>query len=84
MRGGQGGCRLEPCRAPQDGQTPLHDATSKGHTAVLEQLLAAGAAVDAKDKVRRELGADRGGLGGRKQLCVSSWFSCFMFLKSWI
>ena len=73
------GCLPERCRAPQNGWTPLHDAAIGGHTAVVEQLLAAGAAVDAKDKVRRELGADRGGLGGRKQLCVCSWFSCFMF-----
>ena len=48
---------------------------------MVEQLLAAGAAVEAKDKVRGVLGADRGGLGGRTQLCVSSWFSFFVLLK---
>ena len=66
------GCLPERCRAPQFRKTPLHHATSGGHAAVVEQLLAAGAAVDAKDEVRGKWGADRGGLGGRTQLCVSS------------
>ena len=47
---------------------------------MVEQLVAAGAAVDAKDKVRRG-GGGGGGMGGRTQLCVSSWFSCFVLLK---
>jgi len=42
----------ERCLAPQDGGTPLHLAVTGGHAAVVEQLLAAGAAMDAKDKVR--------------------------------
>ena len=82
-RGGEGGCLPERCRAPQGGKTPLHLAALRGHAAVLKLLLAAGTAVDAKDKVRGEWGADRGGLGGRTQLCVSSWFSCFVLLKFW-
>ena len=44
----------------------------EGHAAVVEQLLAAGAAVDAKDEVKGKWGADRGGRGGRMKLCVSS------------
>ena len=45
------GCLPERCRAPQFGQTPLHRAAIGGHAAVVEQLLAAGAAVDANDHV---------------------------------
>jgi hypothetical protein len=42
----------------QDGDTALHAAAGKEHTEVVEQLLAAGAAVDATSQVRptRELG----------------------------
>jgi len=81
LRGREGVFLPERCRAPQTGETPLHVAVNRGHAAVVEQLLAAGAAVDAGDKVRGEWGADRGGLGGRTQLCVSSWFSGFVLLK---
>ena len=35
----------------QDGRTPLHMAARKGHRAVVEELLAAKAKVDATDKV---------------------------------
>jgi len=49
---------------------PLHRAAIEGHAAVVEQLLAAGAAVDAKVKVSGEYGADKGGLGGRRVLLV--------------
>ena len=48
----------KPCRAPQDGHTPLHQAAEGGHPAVVEQLLAAGAAADTETKVRK------GGGGG--------------------
>ena len=51
MRKGEGGHLPEPCRPPQFGKTPLHVAARYGYAAVVEQLLAAGAAVDAKDKV---------------------------------
>ena len=72
LRGGERGCLPERCHSPQDGEMPLHQAASQGHTPVVGQLLAAGAAVDAKDQVGGEWGASRGGLGGRTQLCVSS------------
>jgi len=83
-RGGVGGCLPERCRAPQRGETPLHRAAEGGYPAAVEQLLAAGAAVDVKDEVRGKWGADRVGLGGRTRLCVSSWFSCFVLLKLWV
>ena len=73
--GGEGGCLPERCRAPQSGRTPLHLAAEGGRAAVIKQLLAAGAAVDAKDMVRGELDADRGGLGGQNAaLRVLSFF----------
>ena len=46
-------CLIEPCRAPQNGFTPLHFAAIHGYPAVIDQLLAAGADKDAKGKVRR-------------------------------
>ena len=54
MRGGEGGCLPERCLASQRGETPLYHAAEEGHAAVVEQLLAAGAAMDAKDEVRGE------------------------------
>ena len=48
------GCLPERCRAPQGGWTPLYQAARGGHAAVVEQLLAAGAAKDAEDRVRRK------------------------------
>ena len=47
----------ERCRAPQDGATPLHLATNHGQEAVMEMLLEAGAATDAKDKVTGKRGS---------------------------
>ena len=43
---------LQPLTSPfgAGGWTPLHHAAVAGHTAILEQLLAAGATVDAADK----------------------------------
>ena len=35
------------------GKTPLHYAAGNGHAAVVEQLISAGAAVDAADTFRR-------------------------------
>ena len=40
------------CGALQAGLTPLHRAAMKGHTAVVDTLLAAGADKDAKNNVR--------------------------------
>ena len=77
MRGIERGCLPERCRALQKRWTPLFLASQDGHAAVVKQLLAAGAASDAKTKVRGSWGV-RGGLGGRALLCVSSGFSCFV------
>ena len=79
-----GGCLAERCHSPQDGETPLHCFVQYGDAAVVEQLLAAGAAVDAKDEVRGGVGGGTGGPGGSTKLCVSSWFSCFVLLKLWV
>jgi hypothetical protein len=51
------------------GWTPLHHAAVAGHTAILEQLLAAGATVDAVDKGgqgprKRPVGTTGGGVEG--------------------
>ena len=37
----------------QNGRTPLYFACEKGHAAVVDALIAAGANLEAKDKVRR-------------------------------
>ena len=37
--------------APQDGSTPLHAASKRDHLEVVEELLARGADVQAKDNV---------------------------------
>ena len=39
----------------QDGQTALHCATLKGHSNILNALLAEGCDPEAKNKVRRQL-----------------------------
>jgi hypothetical protein len=73
LRGGEGSSFPERCRAPQFGSTPLHYAAVRGHASVVEQLLAAGAGVDAKGQVREErANTDRGGICGGTQRCVSS------------
>ena len=45
-------CVPERCRALQGRATPLHYAVEKGHDAVVEKLLAAGAATDLMNQVR--------------------------------
>jgi hypothetical protein len=58
---------LSANRAPQYGRTPLNGAAIGGHAAVVEQLLAVGAAVDTKDMVGGagpRAGAGGGGPGG--------------------
>jgi hypothetical protein len=56
----------------QRGRTPLHLAATKGHVGVSEQLLAAQADPNVRDKVggRRGLVDDRGGPG---HLCQGRW-----------
>ena len=67
-------CLPERCRAPQYGGTPLHVAVWEGHDAVVEKLLALGAAKDATDKVRvggGMRGQDREGSMGNAHLFMS-------------
>ena len=43
-----------PCRIPgARGRMPLHEAAQNGHAAVVDQLISAGATVDAADKFTR-------------------------------
>ena len=63
---------LDLCRAPQNGDTPLHLAADHGHVAVVEMLLAMEVATDEKNKVR---GRGWGGFNGHHALfylCVRS------------
>ena len=66
----------ERCRAQHNGLTPLHCAALKGHAAVVEQLLAAGAVTNAKNKVRwvGDASADRAGSRGDTRRVVASVF----------
>ena len=57
---GERRCLPDRCRAPQAGDTPLHEAAYAGHAAVAEQLLAAKADVGAKNQVMGEGGQRRG------------------------
>ena len=43
-------------RAPQDGCTPLHAAAARGHLAVVQVLVDAGADTDAKNVVSQRRG----------------------------
>ena len=45
-------CVPERCRAPQNGDTPLHLASASGHTKVVVKLLNAKATIEVKNKVR--------------------------------
>ena len=84
----------ERCRAPQHEATPLHLAAQGGriwlgkdggHAAVAEQLLAAGAATDAKDMVRG-VGSrrvdDRKGSEGSTRLFLISLLLCVGWFHS--
>ena len=49
-------CVPDLCSAPQGGDTPLHIAVLKSLVAVVEMLLAAGAATNTTNKVRVGVG----------------------------
>ena len=68
--------------APQNGYTPLHQAATHGHAAVVEQLLAAGAVTGAKCKVRRVGYADRAGSRGDTRRVVESLLLVFVGFRS--
>ena len=77
-------CLTERCRAPQNGDTPLHLAAFKGHAAVVVQLLAAGAVTHAKTKVRwaGRRDADKAESRGEMRCVVTSVFSGFCWVRS--
>ena len=61
------------------GETPLHEAAENGHAAVVEQLISAGATVDAADYDGR--GPGRRTLAGdfRSLLWDVEWYSYVLF-----
>ena len=75
----------ERCRAPQSGWTPLHLAVNYFRVAVVEQLLAAGAAKDAKSEVRGAGSGrveDREGWEGSTHLLLISSLLCVGWFHS--
>jgi hypothetical protein len=72
---GERGCLPDRCRAPQEGRTPLHRAAIGGHPAVVAQLLAAGAAKEARDQVCVCGGGAGEGPTGNTHLFVSYVFA---------
>ena len=77
---GERGCLPDRCPALQSGQTPLHRAAYSGHAAVVEQLLAVGADVEAKDEVRGEGGTETRIGRGRGAPHTSPWHLCLRFV----
>ena len=67
---GRRGRVLTRGRAPQGGRTPLFAAAIRGHRAVVEALVKAGANKDAQDKVREGRGGEVSRTNG---VCVSFW-----------
>ena len=61
----------------QEGKTRLHFAAEAGHVALVEQLLAAGDDMEAREDEVRGRNADRDVLRGTMQLFVSSCCGCF-------
>ena len=75
----RGGRLPERCHAPQCGETPLHRAAQRGHVAVVEQLLAAGAAVEAKDQVGVGTRIGEGWRAERSLSCLLGFLAlCFL------
>ena len=77
----RGGASLSAARAPQGGDTPLCMALSEDHSAVAEQLLAAGANKEAQDEVRGDCGVEdgKGSRGNTHFFLLSSLLVLFWF-----
>ena len=69
-------CLIGRCRAPQNGYTPLLLASGHGHAAVVEQLLAAGADIEASDSV-----SGKRGVGCQVRMCRVEGRWQHLFLK---